>query len=346
MKNISLVETIRVLRRGINNYRINRPLVVSFEVTLSCNANCRHCDCGGIKRGETRLEPEKYGDLASYLNPPVVQISGGEPLLRENVVDIIRAIKKPNGLPFIIFVTNGSLLNKKKYLELRKAGVDQFSVSLDFPNEKHDNFRRFPGLYSHLEETIPGLANFGYKDIVLNSAITRDNLMYLLPLAKKAQEWDVSMSYSAYSILRIGDKSHSISSEEDLGVLQQTIGNLIKLRRGGSRIVNPELMLWKIYKFFEQGFIPNCKAGLRFLVVMPDGYLTPCSHHRRRYLTQERMIEEFSKNNKCGGCYVAIRGYTEISYWALLKENLSSRASRLSRKTSFSTAKSAQTLNC
>lgn len=346
MKNISLVETIRVLRRGINNYRINRPLVVSFEVTLSCNANCRHCDCGGIKRGETRLEPEKYGDLASYLNPPVVQISGGEPLLRENVVDIIRAIKKPNGLPFIIFVTNGSLLNKKKYLELRKAGVDQFSVSLDFPNEKHDNFRRFPGLYSHLEETIPGLANFGYNDIVLNSAITRDNLMYLLPLAKKAQEWDVSMSYSAYSILRIGDKSHSISSEEDLGVLQQTIGNLIKLRRGGSRIVNPELMLWKIYKFFEQGFIPNCKAGLRFLVVMPDGYLTPCSHHRRRYLTQERMIEEFSKNNKCGGCYVAIRGYTEISYWALLKENLSSRASRLSRKTSFSTAKSAQTLNC
>lgn len=346
MKNVSLVEKIRFLRRGINNYMINKPLVVSFEVTLSCNANCRHCDCGGIKKGEIRLEPEKYGDLASYLNPPVVQISGGEPLLRENVIDIIRAIKKPNGLPFMIFVTNGSLLNRKKYLQLRKAGVDQFSVSLDFPDERHDEFRRLPGLYSHLEETIPDLAEFGYDDIVLNSAITRDNLRDLLPLAEKAAEWEVSMSYSAYSILRIGDKSLFITSKEDLRLLQQTIGDLIKLRREGLRIVNPESMLWKIYEFFKQGFIPNCKAGLRFLVVMPDGYLTPCSHHRKRYLTQERMIEEFSKNNKCGGCYVAIRGYTEISYWALLKENLSSRASRLSRKTPFSAAKPAQALNC
>ncbi len=330
MRNITSAEAIRFFARGINNCRIRRPLVVSLEVTLSCNANCRHCDCGGIRKGEKRLKLEEYARLSSYLNPPVAQVSGGEPLLVENVADIVKAIKKPNGLPFIVFVTNGSLLNQKNYLELREAGVDQFSVSLDFPDERHDEFRRLRGLYSHLEKTIPCLAGSGQNDIALNSAITRDNLRCLLPLALKAREWNVSISYSAYSILRIGDESHFISSEEDLGVLHQTIGNLIRLRREGLRIVNPESMLWRIYQFFKQGFIPNCKAGSRFLVVMPDGYMTPCSHHRKRFLTQERMVEEFSRNNRCGGCYVAVRGYTDISSWGLLKENLFSLFSRSS----------------
>lgn len=50
------------------------------------------------------------------------------------------------------------------YLELRAAGVDQFSVSLDFPDERHDEFRLHPGLFKHLSEIVPRLARlpFGY----------------------------------------------------------------------------------------------------------------------------------------------------------------------------------------
>jgi MoaA/NifB/PqqE/SkfB family radical SAM enzyme len=323
MKNFSLIQAGRALARGISNYRRNRPLCVSFEVTLSCNANCRHCDVGGIRKGEDRLEPLEYARLASLLRPPVVQISGGEPLLREDVVEIIRAIKLPNGLPYIIFVTNGALLNEDKYLELKRAGINQFSVSLDFPDERHDEFRRFRGLYAHLEKTIPRLAELGYHDIVLNSAITRDNLKCLLALAQRAQQWKVSISYSAYSMLRTGCKDHFIFADEELGYLLKSIGDLITLKRENGGVVNSELTLNNTYEFFKKGFLPNCGAGKRFLVVMPDGHLNPCAHHRKRYSTQQQMIEEFSNQNTCGGCYVSIRAYTDQSIWNLLTDSVS-----------------------
>ena len=89
MKKLSFVEAGRLFIRGINNYRAKRPLCVSFEVTLSCNANCRHCDNGGLKEDENRLEPGEYTRLTALLQPPVVQISGGEPLLREDAVEIL-----------------------------------------------------------------------------------------------------------------------------------------------------------------------------------------------------------------------------------------------------------------
>jgi len=180
---------------------------------------------GGIKKEKYLLEPESYTALVSSLRPCVVQVSGGEPLLRPEVADIVKAIKKHNnGLVHLILVTNGSLLNKENYAELKEAGVDRFSVSLDFPNEKHNDFQRHPGLYAHLEETIPRLAaESGYDDIALNSAITQLNLPYLIDLANKVEEWGLYISYSAYSLLNTGDKSFFIYSKEDLEMLQRQI---------------------------------------------------------------------------------------------------------------------------
>jgi len=327
MKGMSLIQSLLIVGRGLCNYIADRPLVISFEVTHSCTCNCLHCDRGGTIKEEEVLKPADYAALISLLHPSVVQISGGEPLLRTDVVDIVKAIKKHhNGLPHVVLVTNGSLLNKENYVELKESGVDRFSVSLDFPNKKHDEFRRHPGLYAHLEETIPRLAaEFGYNDIALNSAITRMNLPYLIDLANKAEEWEVNISYSAYGILRTGDKSFFIYSKEELEMLQQKIHELIQLKKERGGILNSTYTLMKTYEFFMNGCIPNCSAGRRFLVVRPNGYLIPCSMrpHHRLYSTQEEMLEEFSKQNKCGECYVAIRAYSDKSIGTLLKDNLS-----------------------
>ncbi len=121
----------------------------------------------------------------------MVQISGGEPLLRKDIVDVVKAIKQSKGVPYLIFVTNETLLNEDVCLQLHEAGVNQLSVSLDFPDERHDEFRRQPGLYKHLERTIPKLASFSHRDIILNTAITKANLKDILPLAQKAMNWDV-----------------------------------------------------------------------------------------------------------------------------------------------------------
>jgi len=312
MANVSLLQGIELLTSGIRNYITNRPIVVSYEVTLSCNCNCLHCDLGGVIKNEKQITPEEYGDLTRCLKPLAAQISGGEPLLRKDIAAIVKAIKKA-GVKYAILVTNGVLLNESNYLRLREAGIDQFSVSLDFPDERHDEFRQRPGLYERLERTLPHLATFGYRDIILNTAITQANVREILPLAKKAAEWGVDMSYSAYTARRTGNKDYCLNNGEDLEILRQAINELIILKKQGAHLVNPELTLRDTLKFFEQKYMPNCKAGVRFLVVMPDRSLVPCSLQRNKYATREEMLEKFSRTNRCGDCYVAIRSYSEMS---------------------------------
>ena len=313
MANISILQGIKLIRGGIHSYIANRPIIVSYEVTLSCNCNCRHCDLGGFIKDEKQIKPEEYGDLTRRLSPVVAIFSGGETLLRKDMAAIVKAIKQSDGTPYLILVTNGVLLNESNYLQLREAGVNQFSVSFDFPDERHDEFRGRPGLYKHLEQTLPRLAKLGFRDIILNTAITKANLREILPLAKKAIEWGVDISYLAYTALRTGNEDYCLSNGEDLGILRQAINELIALRKRDDHIANPKAVLLNTLKFFEQGCMPDCKAGIRFLVVMPDGGLIPCSLHRSKYATHKEMVEKFSRTNQCSSCYLSLRSYSELS---------------------------------
>jgi MoaA/NifB/PqqE/SkfB family radical SAM enzyme len=318
MAHVSLLQGVKLAGCATWNYMTKRPIVVSYEVTLSCNCNCRHCDLGGVIEDEKQITPEEYKDLTQRLKPSAAQISGGEPLLRRDIAAIVKAVKR-GGVQYAILVTNGALLNESNYLELREAGVNQFSVSLDFPDERHDEFRRRPGLYKRLEQTLPRLAKLGFRDIILNTAITKANVREILPLTKKAVEWGVDISYSAYTALRTGNQEYCLNNGKDLEILRQAINELILLRKQDAHLVNPELTLRDTVRFFEQGRMPDCKAGLRFLVVMPDGSLVPCSLHRTKYATRKEMIEQFSKANRCDKCYTAIRSYSEMSFLSHMK---------------------------
>ena len=315
-----------MIGRGTWSFWTDRPLVVSFEVTHSCTADCRHCDKGGIKP-EPRglLGAEDYGRLRAALKPMAVQISGGEPLLRKDIEDIVRAIKEPSGLPYTILVSNARLMTEMKYLTLRALGVNQFSISLDFPDERHDDFRRSPGLFRHLSKLVPAMARHGFDDVVLNTAITRHNLPTLLATYEKAREWGVSISYSAYTPLRTGNMDHYITTPEDLDLLKRTMDELLKLKAKNGRITNSAWTLSGIPEFFKQGSIPGCTAGRRFLVVTPDGGLRGCSMYEETYESHEEVMEKFVAQNTCGGCYVSIRAYLDASFWTLLKDNVKTR---------------------
>jgi MoaA/NifB/PqqE/SkfB family radical SAM enzyme len=312
MAHVSRGQAAKLIKSGIYNYMTGRPIVVSYEVTLSCNCNCRHCDLGGSVRGEKQISAQKYRDITRELRPLAAQISGGEPLLRKDIAEIVRAIRQA-GTRYVILVSNGVLLDENTYLRLHEAGVDQFSISLDFPDERHDDFRRHAGLYRRLEQRMPRLAQHGFRDIILNTAITKVNVGEILPLARKAAEWGVDISYSAYTPLRTGNGDYCLDNGEDLQVLRRAVDELTQLKKEDIHLANPELTLRDTLRFFEQGYMPNCRAGSKFLVVMPDGSLVPCSLHRDKYATRKQMEQEFSRSNRCGSCYVSIRSYSEMS---------------------------------
>jgi len=234
-------------------------------------------------------------------------------------------VKEPSGLPYTILVTNGRLLTEEKYLALRGLGVNQFSISLDFPDERHDSFRRSRGLYEHLSKLVPALAAYGFDDVALNTAITRENLTSLRGIYARAKQWGVSISYSAYTPLRTHSMDHYIRSEDDLELLRHTLDDLLVLKAQNGRIANSPWTLSGIYNYFLDGTIPGCQAGRRFLVVTPTGGLRPCSMFDKTYTSQKQILKEWVPANECGGCYVSIRSYLDASFWTLLKDNVSSR---------------------
>jgi len=325
LRKVPLAESLRIIGRGSLNWVAQRPIVVSFEVTDACTCWCKHCDHGGPRDESRNLKPAEYRRYMEDLRPCVVQVSGGEPLLRDDVVEIVRQIKGGSKLPYTILVSNWSLMTEEKYLALREAGIDQFSVSLDFPDERHDEFRVYPGLYRHLEDLVPRLAKLGHDDIVLNSCITSLNVGEIGAIADKARAWGVNLCYSAYSARRTGCRDYFLETASQLAELNRHLDAVEARRDSTNWIVNAPTTLEATRRYFANKGLPGCSAGLRFLVVTADGALQPCSmqFHRYRLEDRARMIEEFTRQNRCDECYVSIRSYLDKSFPRLLWENVS-----------------------
>ncbi len=325
MRKVPLRESLAIIGRGSMNWIAGRPIVVSFEVTDSCTCFCKHCDHGGARDESRNLKPADYRHYTEKLNPCVVQVSGGEPLMRPDIVEIVRAIKNGAGIPYTILVSNWSEMTEEKYLALRDAGIDQFSVSLDFPDDRHDAFRGYPGLFAHLSSLIPRLGALGHDDIVLNSCITSENVGEINRIGDIARAWGVNLCYSSYSPRRTGCRDYFLNSPEQLATLHSELDAVERRRDHTNWIVNSTTTLEATRDYFDNAGRPGCKAGLRFLVVTADGMLQPCSMQFRRYPLSEqaRMVREFTETNACDQCYVSIRSYLDKSFPRLLWENVS-----------------------
>jgi MoaA/NifB/PqqE/SkfB family radical SAM enzyme len=298
---------------------------VSFEVTHSCVANCLHCDKGGIKQESGLMTLADYRRYSQELKPGVVQMSGGEPLVRNDLEDIIRAVKRPNGLPMVVCVSNWWLMTEERYLSINEAGASLFSVSLDFPDERHDEFRQVPGLFAKMNEIIPYLVKkYGRENIVLNSALTHANFAEIPGLVAKAEEWGTQISFSAYSALRTGDRSLCISEPKDLAQLRRHMDYLKEHRRRANTVLNSDYILDQTYRFFAEGGMGGCQAGRRFLVVRPDGLINACSMFPDlKYGSRAEAVQGFKNTReRCDQCYVSIRASTERSLGRLIRENM------------------------
>ncbi len=311
---------LKMLARGIRNKFAGRPISVSFEITHYCTANCWHCNWGGPVKGETRLGAEDYAAICRELRPAVSHISGGEPLARTDVYEIVRAMANPGGLPWMILVSNAAALTVDKYWKLRAAGINQFSISLDFPDERHSEFRRIPGLFEKMSRVIPAITGLGNEDLSLNVCITAWNYRDLPAMVELAKRWNTKINFSVYTPLRISDE-RGMPRGEKLEEVRESFQKVIDMKKAGYPVYTSERVMWKFYRFFTGGGIPGCQAGRRFLVINPDGSLTPCAMVWAKYRSQRDMLREFTAHNTCEMCYISTRANTEKTLRDFIADN-------------------------
>ncbi len=197
--NVSAAMTVRMVTQGLRNSWRKKPLSVSFEVTHACTANCWHCNWGGPIK-ETRLAPEAYGAICRELDPVISHLSGGEPLARGDLDEIVRAMSNPGRLPFLVVVSNASLLTPERFLRLKRAGMHQLSLSIDFPDPRHDAFRRIPGLFDRMERVVPECARIGEAGDVVLKALRSAPLLDAA-LAQEAQRLKAAGAQIGSSLL-------------------------------------------------------------------------------------------------------------------------------------------------
>jgi putative heme d1 biosynthesis radical SAM protein NirJ1 len=124
--------------------------VVVWNTTRTCNLKCIHCYSNSeSKKYEGELdtgEALRFIDHLAEFKVPVILFSGGEPLLREDLIELV-TYAKSKGIRATIS-TNGTLLSREKTAVLKDLGVGYIGVSLDGIGEKNDRFRGREGAFA------------------------------------------------------------------------------------------------------------------------------------------------------------------------------------------------------
>lgn len=285
-----------------------RPVLVNLEVTKRCMARCDFCKYWQEERVE---ELSDYRPILRVVKPVIVSLTGGEPMLRKDIYGICKDIKEMPGYTYVAMVTTGWNLTCEKVKRLWwDSGLDQLSVSLDFPDERHDEIRKLEGLYGRIEALLPKLSENGIDNVLLNTVIMNLNLDEIANLAKLAHNWGIKISYSCYTSMKTGDYTYYIE-EEEMNKVEDLADELLELKREQGNIVNSDYYLSKIPQYFRTGKVEGCLAGERWLQITPDGYLKPCSEMPIVCHFSEYDGDMGEYNLGCSTCWFNCRGESQ-----------------------------------
>ncbi len=141
------------------------PLAMTFAITYDCQCKCVHCSAGKhLRKNQKYLsteEAKKLIDEAQKLGVTIIAFTGGEPLLREDLFELISYVDDKKAMP--VMFTNGEFLTEENVEKLADAGLYSVFLSIDSPNpEEHDSLRGKSGLF---EVAIEGLMRAKSKGI-------------------------------------------------------------------------------------------------------------------------------------------------------------------------------------
>ena len=163
------------------------PRVLAWEVTRQCPLKCRHCRAGAANvRYADELSTDECRRVIDALPPLMVIWTGGEPMLRPDILDLVRHATA-RGLRSVM-APCGMLVTEDRLRALKEAGVMACSFSLDGPDAaSHDAFRGVPGAYDNVTRAMR-IARAVGMPFQVNATISRLNADRLDDLYARALE--------------------------------------------------------------------------------------------------------------------------------------------------------------
>lgn len=183
------------------------PFVAFYEVTRACDLVCKHCRaCAQPRphRGElsTAASMTLIDEFASFPKPPVLVFTGGDPLKRDDVFDLV-AHARARGLTTAMTPSATPLVTPEALRRLHEMGLHRLAVSLDASDAKtHDAIRGVPGSFDRTLEILRDARGIGLS-LQVNTTVTRRNVGRLDRLANLLGEMGIVL-WSVFYLVPVG----------------------------------------------------------------------------------------------------------------------------------------------
>lgn len=143
------------------------PVAMTFAVTYKCQCDCVHCSAGRHFRNDvpelSTEEAKRVIDETQDLGVSIIAFTGGEPLMRKDIFELISYVDKRKAVPLLF--TNGEFLTEDNADKLAKAGLYSIFVSIDSVNpEEHDALRCKNGLF---QKALDGIERMRERGILV-----------------------------------------------------------------------------------------------------------------------------------------------------------------------------------
>jgi radical SAM protein with 4Fe4S-binding SPASM domain len=258
------------------------PLVMSYNVTRECNMKCSHCYINATdKKLEDELtteEAKKVIDQIHQVSSPLLILSGGEPLMRPDIFELIEYGAK-KGMK-IGLGSNGYLIDEAVAKKLKAAGIATVSISLDsnIPAQ-HDEFRGVPGAWEKAVDACKALRKEGVL-VQVNTTLTHDNYNQIDEIMSLAETVGVENFHLFFLVpTGRGVKLTDISPQKYEDMITNTFAKVHKHRLNVRPSCAPQFMrIAQGMGLDMRQWMRGCLAGMHYCRIYPNGDVTPCPY--------------------------------------------------------------------
>lgn len=278
------------------------PILLMF-LTKQCNLRCKMCgvcEYDPTRDNQPELTTEEWKDVlqsAHRLGCTLVSMTGGEPLLRPDVFELVRFAREL-GMA-VHLCSNGILLTRDNILCLRDAGVNALSVSIESPEPEPHNSLRGPHSFERAVQGIRLVRELAPEvQVGINCVIMRlnyKNIAAMIPFAEKVGAHQIKFAPIHTNLLhrrkRIEHYADLIFAQEDLDALDREIGALIAAARHSRTLTTSAMFFAGMAHLYRDPLRFRCYAGYAACAINPAGVVSPCCDMDGTLSVREQPLE-------------------------------------------------------